>query len=199
MEYVKIFDRHYNITYPYMLKITTVQELLDYFLNVYDKEITAGMEDYLLSSECAELFKQKNIAYHHCRTEWSSLISKVMFLEVNFCEQPETIFSILGKFKNKVFFAKINSLQKFGAIYIKENGSYFVHSEDTVILDSKESEKYNWKLRPYTEEDIKIIQWRKGTHYYAKIGREDVEINGAIKWDTWEEAYNKALEYLKSQ
>jgi hypothetical protein len=49
----------------------------------------------------------------------------------------------------------------------------------------------------YTEKDIRIIQWKGGTHWYAKIGNIDVEINGESKWSTWKEANNNAKKYLK--
>lgn len=47
------------------------------------------------------------------------------------------------------------------------------------------------------EQDIRIIKWKGGKHYYAKIGNQDVFINGKQKWDTYDETLNKAKEFLE--
>lgn len=47
--------------------------------------------------------------------------------------------------------------------------------------------------------DIKVFQWPFGKHYYAKYKGEDVVVKGEQKWNTYEEAYKKALEYAGIQ
>ena len=53
----------------------------------------------------------------------------------------------------------------------------------------------------YTKSDIRISKWGEGgQHYYAKVGEIEVkekDSNGEIvmKWNTYDEAYAKALEY----
>lgn len=61
---------------------------------------------------------------------------------------------------------------------------------------------YRDKLRfpNYTKKDIRISKWGNGcVHYYAKVGEIEVKetINGDVrmKWNTYDEAYQKALEY----
>lgn len=54
----------------------------------------------------------------------------------------------------------------------------------------------------YTLKDIRISQWGdKNGHYYAKVGEVEVKekVNGEtiMKWDTYDEAYSRALEYVK--
>ena len=53
------------------------------------------------------------------------------------------------------------------------------------------------KPSKYTKNDIRLIQWKDGSHWYAKIGREDVVMYGKQKWDTKEEANKMAEKYLK--
>ena len=53
----------------------------------------------------------------------------------------------------------------------------------------------------YTKKDIRISKWSDGgVHYYAKVGEIEVKetVSGEVrmKWNTYEEAYQKALEYL---
>ena len=43
---------------------------------------------------------------------------------------------------------------------------------------------------------IRILSWLDGKHFYAKVGKEDVFIDGEQKWDSWDKAYTAALEYI---
>lgn len=62
---------------------------------------------------------------------------------------------------------------------------------------------YRDKLRfpNYTKKDIRISKWADGgVHYYAKVGEIEVKEKNSkgetvMKWNTHEEAYQKALEY----
>ena len=53
----------------------------------------------------------------------------------------------------------------------------------------------------YTKKDIRISKWGDGgLHYYAKVGEIEVKETDSkgeviMKWNTYEEAYEKALEY----
>jgi hypothetical protein len=48
------------------------------------------------------------------------------------------------------------------------------------------------------EENIRVIKWDGGTHFYVKVGRDDVvDENGNQKWNTYMEAYKAALAYIK--
>ena len=52
----------------------------------------------------------------------------------------------------------------------------------------------------YTKKDIRVSRWgNNGQHYYAKVGEIEVKetVDGEVimKWNTYDEAYNKALAY----
>lgn len=49
----------------------------------------------------------------------------------------------------------------------------------------------------YTEADIKLLRWKGGVHWYAKIGYIDVVIDGEQKWNTRWIAEKKAKQFLK--
>lgn len=50
----------------------------------------------------------------------------------------------------------------------------------------------------YTDKDIRYIQWKDGSHWYAKIGKYDVvDENGNQKWDKYNDAINAAYSFLK--
>ena len=50
----------------------------------------------------------------------------------------------------------------------------------------------------YTEKDIKLSKYRYGSHWYAKIDKIDVCIDGVSKWNTEEFARRNAVEFLKT-
>lgn len=50
--------------------------------------------------------------------------------------------------------------------------------------------------KKYTEKDIRIIVWREGTHYYAKVGNCDVVVEGEQKWETRDMALMKAKFFI---
>lgn len=45
-------------------------------------------------------------------------------------------------------------------------------------------------------EDVNFMVWDGGKHWYAKIGKLDVVVNGEQKWNTKEEAINAAKIYI---
>ena len=45
-------------------------------------------------------------------------------------------------------------------------------------------------------DDVKFIMWNGGKHWYAKIGKLDVVVNGIQKWNTKEEATKAAKQYI---
>ena len=54
-------------------------------------------------------------------------------------------------------------------------------------------------IRLYTINDIRYIQWKDGSHWYAKIGKYDVvDENGNQKWDKYNDAINAAEKFLKT-
>ena len=51
----------------------------------------------------------------------------------------------------------------------------------------------------FIRKDIRYIQWKDGSHWYAKIGKYDVvDENGNQKWNTRNEAINAAYSFLKT-
>lgn len=47
-----------------------------------------------------------------------------------------------------------------------------------------------------TIEDVNFMQWDGGKHWYAKIGKIDVVVNGEQKWNTKDEAIKAAKKFI---
>ena len=102
---------------------------------------------------------------------------------------------IYGSLNVKIFDSKIKALNKYGKIYLRENGSYTIPSDTMETLNYIEQDSILYPF--YTEDDINIMKYRDGKHYYVKIGFFDVIVDGVQKWNNIDIAKEKALEYLK--
>ena len=99
---------------------------------------------------------------------------------------------------SKIFEKQMNAILDGHTLWFNENGGYnygFKDSEKTATV-------YRDRLLfpNYTKKDIRVSKWGDGgCHYYAKVGEIEVKetINGEVrmKWNTYDEAYQKALEY----
>jgi hypothetical protein len=80
----------------------------------------------------------------------------------------------------------------FCGIFINSNGGYFGYNTNLEVTDTQEISKYKLPT-----EEIRIISWPNGKHFYAKIGNADVVVDGRQKWDTKAEAQLNAEKFLK--
>jgi hypothetical protein len=82
-------------------------------------------------------------------------------------------------------------------IIINENHGYRFMDDSFKVLDEKYDDNFVFPEGHLKKENIRIIQWPGGRHYYAKIGKIDiVDKHGDQKWFTHKEAYDAALKYL---
>jgi hypothetical protein len=79
-------------------------------------------------------------------------------------------------------------------LFINAIGGYFGYSDEFQISDTRMIDV--WAL---PQETLRIIQWPDGTHFYAKVGNEDVVFDGKQKWDTREAAETAGEKYLKGK
>ena len=90
---------------------------------------------------------------------------------------------------------RIDMLDKYGKIYLDKNGTYRPPDEDEEIVEIIEIDSLDYPeyQGAYTLDDIRIIAWDRGMHFYAKVGDLDVvDKDGNQKWNTWSEAREQA-------
>ena len=88
---------------------------------------------------------------------------------------------------NDVFKSQLLDALNGSVLAVNHNGGYFKIKETDEIIELKEFK--------FTEKDIRIIKYEGGTHFYAKIGNEEVvdDYDGSTKWRTHDYAYKTAL------
>jgi len=88
-----------------------------------------------------------------------------------------------------------NMFLRLGKFIVSPNYS-FRHIDNTFsIIEERQSKELIFPIT--SEKDIRIIQWKNGKHYYAKIGNSDVYWKGKQKWNSYNEAKQNAIEFLK--
>jgi hypothetical protein len=169
-----------HLKYSWMLECNDVQTLLDHNDKYMHTEIEKGVKDW---------FSSNGGKTDHLTTNWSSVIYSTML------SNGKNFINTSCELENKIINNKINAVNEYGTIYLRENGSYMLHTSHYEVISFIEKD---YLLYPeYSEKDIKISQWINGTHWYAKIGKMDVvSEDGTAKWNTYEEAYKEALKYF---
>jgi hypothetical protein len=104
------------------------------------------------------------------------------------------LISALSRFQQHLGEGLDKVLQDRKRLFINSVGGYFGYSNDLKISDTRIIDV--WAL---PTETIRIIQWPDGSHFYAKIGNEDVVVAGKQKWDTRAEAEDAGQRYLEGK
>jgi hypothetical protein len=88
-----------------------------------------------------------------------------------------------------------------GSVLVNYNGGCFSPNwlkKEVTILETVNKRGFIFPTELYTKKDIRIIQWKGGKHYYAKICAHDVIIDGEQKWNTYKQAESAAKKYLRT-
>lgn len=174
-KFVKFRDSMQKGVFPWMLECDNIMTLIEHS-EKYNGYLVQGFES-LISSDYDKPTRHGEAIRCVAQSEGTSILVGAMSLE------------------NKIFQSKLKAINTFGKIYLRENGSYTTEGKTFTIIGVVE--KDDIKYPNYTNKDIKVSQWKNGTHYYAKIGNMDViDEYGNHKWDSYDEAFNMALKQL---
>ena len=174
-KFVKFQDSNQKGEFPWMLECEDIKLLIEHS-EKYNGHLIRGFES-LISNDYDESTQHGKAIQCIAKSEGTSIIVAAMSME------------------NRVFQGKLRTINSCGKIFLRENGSYCINQSSFTIINTiiKDDIKYP----NYTKSDIKVSQWKNGTHYYAKIGNMDiVNKNGNQKWNSYDEAYNEALKQL---
>lgn len=187
LKFQKLRDTRVGINYDWLLVIENEDELWLYH-DYHFKSMVESAWDNLTQY-------QKGVA--HINTHLGSLIHfRTEFNGGSYVQKTAEII-------DDIHYSRLNLIKKWGKIYINKNGGYFFPHKDLIVVDEfiitdKKSIR-KFKYPEYSEKDIKLKQWKGGSHWYAKIGNYDVvDSDGNQKWDTYQESKKCANEFLKT-
>lgn len=87
---------------------------------------------------------------------------------------------------------ELRDIREHGACYINAVGGSTFGLEYTQFHRRK-----NLVFPDYHREDIRVKSFKGGEHFYAYIGDMQVRDGDTLKWNSYEEAYNRALQFVE--
>lgn len=186
--FIKLVDTRFGIEYPWMLKIDSYEQLLEYEELIGGPRIVKAFSDTVNSREFQEAANiPGELKNHSCNSLTYPFILRAMNKNVGIVEA-------IADFADEVFTNKVKMLNNFGCIYIQSCGSYMGRSETHKIVETKELEELVYP----DNKKIRYLQWPNGRHWYAKIGDTDIRVDGVMKWDSRSEAEAAVKKYLST-
>lgn len=95
------------------------------------------------------------------------------------------------QFKQRIVQTQLDCLLEYGVLYINQRGGYHFGKPD-----KKDYSQFVWRKElvfpSYNENDIRIKKFQGGEHWYAYVGDTQVRDGDTLKWDKYEDAYEKA-------
>lgn len=148
--------------------------------------------DGVVFGDALQLYWEKPESPAHSKYARSQSLERA--IEIQAENNHESFYGAAQSLHFKVFTQQAQAIKETGGIYINPVGGYHCKESHPTNYPYCHSEKLVWpKL---TKRDIRVSKFEGGQHYYAKVGTVEVRDDNGIKWNSYEEAYAKALELL---
>ena len=169
----------------WVLKITSLQQLFEYYVLTKPTIIQEAFKDFLETTS-------KEVQRDHFTNPITSAAVMLAQIEFNSGGKDRSFIDALTDLLSKVERNQMSSLAKGEILYIRNIGSYVPEDGTRYdILQYFESDKL-----VFPQSSVRFIQWDGGTHWYAKIGNTDIVVDGEQKWDSKKEAQSAVQKYL---
>lgn len=186
MEYLFVFKEG-----GWWLKISSLEELIEYHEQTNGKRYGNVLDNFIQGKEFNLMRKGQPTNTHMPHYKEANLTMAIAYHASN---NKMSIIESISDYIGTIARNQLRDLMDYGAIFINRFGGYhgdvdqsfnkFVRRKQLVFPDFKENE-------------IRVEQFPNGKHYYAYIGDTQVRDGDILKWDTYKEAYKKALEYIR--
>ena len=171
-------------------EVTSHEQYLDIYKRFFAQNRSSAIYDFCCSKEYK---KYRPDLVHNVEHAHSKLVPYLGAI----CEraakrgEPMSMFHMASSLDQTVAATCLN-VERYGTIYVNHMGGWMTLGKGfTVINRVKRAFFPEWK-----KEDIKVVKWPGGVHFYAKIGTMDVMVDGKQKWDTHAEAMQHAEAYF---
>lgn len=176
MKYTFVLKDKGTINQGWWLKISSLSQLEDYIGRVSSSKVARGIfnaRGYYDKKEHAGPLAQVIIQ--------KATLDNTSIVDAGLNIQASSIRS------------QIDALQS-GPIYINAYGGWhsggeysdWLHRDEPIFPD-------------FGKEQIRVKKFDGGSHYYAYIGDLQIRDGEVLKWNTYSEAYNQALKYVKNE
>ena len=174
------------------------------FVKIKDTRLKDQVSNWMLECDSVEKLSIHNKKYYagHVELEFNKYLNAKEGDEDSKWAKASKMLSnnsiVVGavNLEMKGLETKVKYIQKHGRIYLSDIGSFMIMSSTDKIVDEFTMDECAYPDK--SKDDIRIFQWIKKGHYYAKIGKMDVvDEEGNQKWNTRREAQVAAEKYLK--
>ena len=168
------------------LKISTVAELADY-LSETDSRWENALNNLLNSKEFTKFGNE------HA----GALATSIGLFGVN--HGINGIDATLV-FKEQIVNDQLNELKSGNTLAINKMGGYWVLKPEEVNGENKAYSQWCRKkgivFPNFTKRELKIKKFPLGNHWYAYLGEIQLRDGDKLKWNTYEEAYEYAKQFI---
>jgi hypothetical protein len=164
-----------NLLYPNRIIIQSIKELGDYLIEEREPKHVDQLKQFLENDSA-----NTPIDFTKCKLE-----SYADFMQK---KTGRGAIHYIADIESKTRLSMIKWVSKGFSIIINQVGGWCLLEKDA---------KIDWiEEKPLSVEDIRILRFKNGTHYYAKIKNIDVVIDGEQKWNSEIEARENAKKFL---
>lgn len=169
----KVTDTALHLQYGFLFDIQSATEISDWFDKVRLPKSKEEFSDALIAPDAAHATKGYAIL----------AIAQI---------KQTRIVTALAELNTRLIDGMNRALHQAGRLFINANGGFFCWNAQLEVTETQTIATY--KL---PSQDIRIIQWPAGKHFYAKVGDQDVVVEGVQKWNTAAAARRAAEKFLE--
>ena len=105
-------------------------------------------------------------------------------------------FEAVDSFRQQVINEQIKEINKGNILVVNKNGGYFILDKDKQEMYKQWCKRDNIEFPEFKEQDIRIKRFPLGNHWYAYIGDTQIRDGDKLKWNSYEEAYEYASQFV---
>ena len=179
----EMFDKNTN-NCGWWLKITTFVQLIQY-VNATGDKYRRAFENLIKD----KAYNQTSVV-HGPHLKEAPLAEYAHLYAINHeCSHKNALMQISTQQMHNMN----TLLEQKGFIHINKNGGFCSHPEKPdAVIHQKEL-----IFPEFKKSDIRISKFPQGHHYYAFVGNVQVKNGDICKWNTYDEAYRQAKQYIK--
>ena len=180
-EYVFVFDG------GWWLKIDSIEKLADYHKKIGAGKFEEAFLLYLREGRPENMPLEERIKRANDRD--------FKYLQAAIMQAEKIEGSILDGFRClnlEIGMNQMRNIREHGAVYINRVGGHTFSVEYTQFCRREEPVFPDFK-----EEDIRILKYPYGCHWYAYIGDMQVRSRDGMKWNTYDAAKQAAMRILR--
>lgn len=182
-------------------RATSYKEVIEHTDKIFRPFMQTGYNSASKKSIDA-VFKYGDVCCMQHTTDPAEMAIRNITVANGYKELPRPMFDVANKILADAIENRLSCIDTYGECFLANGCQCFGFSNtqheicECVFMDNLVYPS----MRKATIDDVRIIQWQGGKHYYAKIGNHDViDAKSNQKWNSEKEAKEAALWYIETE